>query len=430
MVDKKKIFKIIEDNREYITALGDRLFDCPELGFKEYKTGEIIKETMDGLGIKYVCQSLTGIAAVVGGKDSMAHGIEDVGGEEGYHIAVVCDIDALPSKTGEGRIHSCGHSIQTTIGLAAAKIIKESGILEGSDVKVSFIFTPAEEFIDFEYRDGLIKDGKILFRSGKQDMIAKGLFDGVDCIISAHANGSKDKMFDINSTLAGFTAKKATFTGQASHSGAAPWLGKNSLHGAVLCENAIAFMKDRFAPEAGVRINPVITEAGETVNIIPDKTVLETYVRANDIDTLTMAAEKTDLCIKHSAEALELGWEIENTIGYMPLSQSRKLNETIRENMLLICGGDMIEENVVSGASGDIGDLGYLLPTVQFGFSGIDGIFHNDSFKIADKENCYINTVKVVCGSIYDLVKNRDARPDRGDYDSRKEYYMKNWLKK
>ena len=415
--DKGELFKLIEDNRGYITSLGDRLFDCPELGFKEYKTAEIIKENLDAIGVKYESGiGETGVAAHMG--------------EGGYHIAVVCDIDALPSKTGDGTIHSCGHSIQTAIGLASAKMLKESGMLENAGVRVSFIFTPAEEFIDFDYRDSLIREGKILYRSGKQHMIAKGIFDDVDCVISAHANGSKDKMFDINSTLAGFTAKKAVFTGQAAHSGAAPWLGKNTLHGAVLCENAIAFLKDRYAPEAGVRINPVITEPGGTVNIIPDRTVLETYVRANDIETLTSAAEKTDLCIEHSAEALELGWEIENTIGYMPLSQSKKLNETIKENMLLICGEDMIEENVVSGASGDIGDLGYLLPTVQFGFSGIDGIFHNDSFKIADKENCYINTVKVVCGTICDLASDAGKRPDRGDFEARKEYYMKNWLKK
>ena len=73
--------------------------------------------------------------------------------------------------------------------------------------------------------------------------------------------------------------------------------------------------------------------------------------------------------------------------------------------------------------------MGYLLPTVQFGCSGIEGIFHNDSFKIADKENCYINTVKVVCGTIEDLIENAELRPRRGDFESRKEYYMKNWLK-
>ena len=70
-------------------------------------------------------------------------------------------MDALPGKGFTGQIHSCGHSIQTTIALAAAEIIKKTNMLEGSGVSVSLIFTPAEEFIDFEYRDRLIAEGRI-----------------------------------------------------------------------------------------------------------------------------------------------------------------------------------------------------------------------------------------------------------------------------
>ena len=261
-------------------------------------------------------------------------------------------------------------------------------------------------------------------------MIACGYFDDIDCVLSIHANGdkSKSKLFDINSTLAGFTAKKAVFKGQAAHSGAAPHLGKNTLHGAVLCENAVAFLKDQFAPEAGVKINPVITEPGGSVNIIPDRTVLEAYIRANDIAALMDADKRVDMCIEHCAKALGLDYEISNTIGYMPLRQSRLLNKAVKNNMLLLCGPEFIDENIVSSASGDVGDLGFLLPTIQFGFSGIDGNFHSDSFKIADKENCYINTLKVVCGTIADLISSKEYRAINENYSEDKKYYLKSWL--
>ena len=64
--------------------------------------------------------------------------------------------------------------------------------MENTDIKVSAIFTPAEEFIDFDYSDGLIEEGKIKYRSGKQHMIASGYFDDVDCVLSAHANGERE----------------------------------------------------------------------------------------------------------------------------------------------------------------------------------------------------------------------------------------------
>ncbi len=417
-MDKKMIFDKVEENGGWIIELGERLFNCPELGYKEFKTAEIIKEELEKLGIAYEDKiGLTGIKATEG----------KLGG---YRIALVSDVDALPGKGFDGQIHSCGHSIQTAIALGTAKVLKELRLLEGTDVSVSFIFTPAEEFIDFEYRDRLIKEGRILYRSGKQNMIALGYFDDIDCVLSAHANGDKDTLFDINSTLAGFSAKKITFKGQTAHSGAMPYIGRNTLHGAVLCENAIEMLKNQFNPDAGVRINPVITESGGSVNSIPDKTVLETYVRANDIDTLMYAGRRVDTCAECSAKALELECEIEDTIGYMPLRQSKRMNKAIKNNMLLICDEDMIKENVVSGASGDVGDLGYLIPTVQFGFSGIDGIFHSDNFRVADEKNCYVNTVKIMCGTIADMIENAALRDKNENYKRDKEFYLKNWLKK
>ncbi|MEA4971765.1 MAG: amidohydrolase [Candidatus Metalachnospira sp.] len=417
MPKKNELFNNIEKNRDEFISLGDSLFDCPELGFKEFKTAEIIRAWTESLGIKYESEiGVTGIKATIGAGNN-------------YHIAVVSDIDGLPSKNQNSFIHSCGHSIQTTVSLAVMKTLAETKILDGSDVKVSFIFTPAEEFIDFEYRDNLISEGKVLFRSGKQHMIAKGIFDDIDCVISAHANGDKGTLFDINSTLAGFTSKKAVFLGRAAHSGAAPHLGLNALHGAVLCENAIAFIKDQFSSNEGVKINPVITEPGGNVNTIPDRTVLESYIRANDIDTLFETDQKVDCCVEHCAKAIGLKYEIENTVGYMPLKQSKQINKMIKENMLLLCDEEDIVENVVSGASGDVGDLGYLLPTVQFGFSGIEGRFHSDEFVIANKDNCYINTTKIICGTISDLIACKSIRPSNPNFFKDKEFYLKNWLK-
>ena len=83
------------------------------------------------------------------------------------------------------------------------------------------------------------------------------------------------------------------------------------------------------------------------------------------------------------------------------------MNEMVLENMLLFCEEDQILRNVVSGASGDIGDLGFLLPAVQIGFSGIKGQFHNDNFTIADKENCYIRTAKVLAGTTLTCCKSQ-----------------------
>lgn len=414
----EKADRLIAENREALTAFGRELFACPEAGFKEVKTNEILTSFLVQNGIR--CRNdlaLTGIRA-------------DLGDKSGYRIALAADMDALYVRDGDRTYpyHSCGHSIQTAVMAYVMKMLKDGGFLEELGGSVSFIATPAEEFIDFGYREELRKEGKIRFFSGKQNMIEQGVFDDVDCVISMHMNGDQGTLFDVGSTLAGFMVKRAVFKGRASHSGAAPHLGLNALHGANLCMSAIAFMKDQFPKEAGLQIHPVITENSGSVNIIPDRVVLESYIRANTLEELMTAGEKFDLCAVHSAKALGLECEIENETGYMPLKQSEKLNRVIFKHMLEICGEEKIVKGVVSGASGDVGDLGYLLPTVQFGFSGMTGRFHSSDFTIVDEENAYVNTARIVLKTVCDLLADPDVRPDREDYPERKKFYMDHWL--
>lgn len=412
MLTKEELLLFIDKEKLAIFQRGDAFFQCGELGFKEVETAEKITNLLDGWGVSYQKEvAVTGVIATIGKGDA-------------YHIAFVADIDALPRKDGRGYIHSCGHSIQTTMALSVLKALKDSDIMEETDCRVSFFFTPGEEYIDFKYRDELIAKGNLEFRSGKQNMIALGCFDGVDCVLSAHANGDEGTKFDVGSTLAGFMAKKAVFVGRAAHSGAAPHLGRNTLHGASLAMNAISFLKDQFPPEKGLRVNPVLTECGGSVNVIPDRTVLETYVRANDNETLFEACRRVDGCLEHCAKALELECLITNTGGYLPLKQSEKLNKSVRKNMLIFCDPEEIVENPTSGASGDVGDLSFLIPTIQFGFSGIKGRFHDDTFEVWDYENCYLTAAKIMLGTIYDLMKEKSTRVYPKEYEQRKKDYL------
>ncbi len=217
-------------NREEIVRLGRELFRFPEPGFREVKSNEILTSFLFRNGIPVQNGlALTGLRA-------------DLGSGDGYHIALVADMDALLIKTGDRElaIHSCGHSVQTAVLAGVMKMLKESGLVDRLGGTVSFIAAPAEEFIDLEYRKELVREGKIRYLSGKQNLIADGVFDDIDCVISMHINGDSGTLFDVGSALAGFMVKRAVFTGQAAHSGAAPHLGRNALHGASLCMDAIA----------------------------------------------------------------------------------------------------------------------------------------------------------------------------------------------
>ena len=66
-MNKKELLETVDRKREDIIKLGDMLFNCPELGFKEFETAGIIKKNLDNVGIKYESEiGMTGIKAEIG----------------------------------------------------------------------------------------------------------------------------------------------------------------------------------------------------------------------------------------------------------------------------------------------------------------------------------------------------------------------------
>jgi amidohydrolase len=350
-------------------------------------------------------------------------------GDGPYHIALAADMDAV--DVGGRAVHSCGHSIQVAVMLAAISVLNEMGIAAEHGAKVSFIGTPAEEFIDMDFRSALIAEGKIRHPSGKQNMISAGVFDDIDCIISAHISGDTDNRFDTASTLTGFCAKKVTFHGKAAHAGAAPHLGQNALHAAALFLSALSFLHEQFPRDDGVRIHAVIKNNEEnsmSVNVIPETVVVEALVRSEARESLFRAASKFDTCAKSCAQALGMTADVETRRGYLPFKQNEALSEIVYHNMLDICGEKEIVRGKHSGASGDIGDLGFLLPSVQFGFSGTGGRIHSDVFSIDEREHVYIDTALVTLNMVIDLITRPELRVSNPNYQNDKAFYLKEWL--
>ncbi len=405
---KQRIFNKIDQNADAIIRRSRLLFDTPELGYREFETGRLIKSWLDAWGAACEPVSHTGFLVTLGRGAPV--------------VAVTADMDGLPKKAGEGRIHSCGHSLQTSAALALIEVMKDEP-LEGT---LKVLFTPAEEMIDLDYRQSLIAQGLVKYPSGKQDMIARGVFDGVDCVLSCHASGEPGCRFDVGSVLKGFVILKAVYKGLSAHAGAAPFAGKNALHGAVLAQMAVAFLKDRFDPGDGVNVQPVLSEAAGTVNIVPDRAVLETYVRAGNQRALFAAADLVERCLQKCGEALDLETEVTRRPGFLPLLQSREINSLVKENMRLLCGEKDILENPLSGASGDVGDLSALLPTVQFGFTGVSGRFHGDDFRVTDEETACLCPPKILAGTVLDLFEHPIS--GRESFEERKAAYLRDWL--
>jgi metal-dependent amidase/aminoacylase/carboxypeptidase family protein len=69
---KKKATTYLEENRQKFIDLGNKLFQMPELGFREYNTSKTVNDYLIKLGLQTEKHALTGIKSKLKGKNSLA----------------------------------------------------------------------------------------------------------------------------------------------------------------------------------------------------------------------------------------------------------------------------------------------------------------------------------------------------------------------
>ena len=171
---KSLVIKTIDENREKILKIGQGIYKNPEYGYKEFKTTEAVSNFFE----QELNLSVEKNIAVTGCK------ADANSSKKGPHISILGELDGISCKEHKdaneiGASHTCGHNIQIAGMLGAAVGLVKSGVLEHLDGKVSFMATPAEEFIELEYREQLKKEGKITYFGGKQELIKRGYFDDI-----------------------------------------------------------------------------------------------------------------------------------------------------------------------------------------------------------------------------------------------------------
>ncbi len=391
------LLQYIDDHREELLALGDTLFRCPELGFKEFKTADCLKEWLEKYDIKAEQEfDITGFSVSIG--------------EGSPHIGIIAELDAIPTPghpyadPATGAAHACGHSTQLVIAVGALTALKET--MKGVPGKVTVYFTPAEEFTDIEYRKGLVKEGKIHYLSGKQNMLAEHLFDDADVILHFHAMSNDRYRFSLGSVLSGFVYKKITFVGKASHAAALPDKGINALNECTLFLNAVNMLRETFRDEDVVRFHGMISYGGTTVNSIPDKVVYECYVRSVNPDVVIDLNRRVTNAAECCAAAIGGSVIVEDTPGYLPFHQDETLNKVVYEHMLEFADPTEVLHGEMSAAAGDVGDICMFKPVIQFGYNGFTGAIHGKDLEISDPEEVYIVQAKLLASIAADLLEH------------------------
>ena len=395
---KQRISDAVSQNSEEICAFGDEVLAMPELGYKERNTSRHFEQRLEQLGLVPQHFAGTGLKACLGGRT------------DGPCVGIIGELDAVscfghPNANGEtGAAHACGHNAQQASAYGAILALIRSGVMQELDGSVALLATPAEEFLDMEYRMQLRQEGKIEYFGGKQQMILEGAFDGVDLAMMLHAHpDTPGAALNLDGESLGFTAKTIDFYGRAAH-GSKPFEGINALNAAMLGLMGIHANREIFRDEDHIRIHPIITNGGSVVNSVPDHVRIETYIRGANADAIANACQVVDRSINGAAMTIGAKAEIATVPGYLPLRQDEALGRVMEQNAVALWGGDSIHRGVPTTGSTDIGDLSHLIPCIQPTFGGFSGALHSREFRIVDKKLAYLDSARLLAMTAADLL--------------------------
>ena len=397
---KKEICAIIDEQSVTVMDAVKDVGAHPELGFKEFRSSDVVNDFLRSAGFDTERNlAITGIKAKL--KNDHA----------GPNIAVIGELDGIICRESgsadkiTGATHNCGHNLQLGVMMAVAQAFKKSGVASQLGGNISFIASPAEEYIELEYRLELRKRGDIRYFGGKQELVRCGAFDDVHAAMMVHSQGNTPHPF-VGMTHAGngLIAEMIRYIGKTAHAANAPEDGINSLHAAVLGINAVNVMRETFRDEDRNRVHYIITKGGDAVNSIPSDVRLECFVRSCSVASMSRLLEKTERAFRSGGDAVGATTEIMRLSGYLPLACNENLNLLFAENARRFVPENQVTDIPFFKASTDMGDISHLMPAIHPLTGGVDGALHAADFQAVDYAAAVTTPAKIVASTLIDLL--------------------------
>lgn len=417
----EKIREAVLKNRALIEDAQNYIWANPETGYREEKTSKYMAERFLELGYELTyADGITGFYTVV---DT---------GREGPEILVLGELDSLicfehpDADPLTGAVHCCGHSAQCAALLGIAAALKDPDILASMCGRIRLCAVPAEELIEIGYRLDLRKKGIIKYFGGKTEFLYRGYFDGVDMAFMLHTAGGDS--FAINNGSVGCVAKTIIYKGVSAHAGGSPWDGCNALYAANLGINAINAIRETFREPDVIRVHPIITKGGSAVNAIPDRVIMESYIRGSSFKAIEDANKRVNRALCGAALSIGANVDIQDSPGYAPYRNCVPLGEVFLE-AARAQGEKTAKRDVLTSGSTDMGDLACVMPIIHGYAPGAVGKGHGDDYYIADIDKACVGSARVQVELLYALLKDNAARAKEilegyePPFASKKEYF-------
>jgi len=368
---KLRAARAIDDRRERLVALSQKIHDHPELGFAEHQSVGWLVEECQHLG----WQTTAGICEL-----PTAWRADIPASAGGPTLAFLAEYDALPEIG-----HACGHNLMAIAPIGAAIGLEAAlGEVQG---RALVLGTPAEEG-----------------GGGKQFMTERGALAGVDAAFLVHPSAHST----VKTQALACEHYEIEFHGFAAHAAASPEKGLNALNAMILSFNHIDALRQHIKPSA--RIHGIITHGGDKANIVPEHTSAEFIIRAADNAYLDELMAKVRNCFEAGALATGCRFEWHQiSPRYETINSNPTLSQLYFEAMQEL-GVDCPLEADRGFGSTDMGNVSWHVPAIQPMFSIVDHVAnHTREFTAAaGSERAYeatLQTAKAMAFTAIDLLR-------------------------
>jgi metal-dependent amidase/aminoacylase/carboxypeptidase family protein len=192
---------------------------------------------------------------------------------------------------------------------------------------------------------------------------------------------------------------------------------------------AVNNLRETFPEADKIRFHPIITKGGDAVNAIPDRVVVESYLRASSLKALFRENPKVNRAFAGAAAAMGCKLVIKDLHGYAPRFNDLGMRKVFEEAALSFLPAEnvKISENWGTGCS-DMGDVNCVMPGIHPYAGGGKGSAHSSTYFIEDPYYACVISAKMQVGMTAVLLQDDAARAKdvlakgRQDYPTIREY--------
>ena len=340
---KEKVCEAVDRRADQLRKIAEDIHANPETGWETPKATGWLTEALQAEGFEVK----RGVADL-----SCAFTAQMPGGaNEGPHIALVAEYDALKSVG-----HGCGHNLIGTAAVGAALAI--TAAIPEFPGRLVVIGTPFEEG-----------------GGGKVIMAERGVFDSVDAALICHPH------FRTMVGRGGLACIPLTFKyyGKASHASSAPERGISALDAVLQLFFSINQLR-QFAPHRH-RMHGIITKGGEAPNIVPAYAEAEFIVRAVNRRELSELKKRVMDIAASAAATTGARLDIHEGLTYAERYENIPLSKAFADNLIAL--GENVTPPVKSQGSSDMGNVGEVCPMIHPYVKISDSVTHSSEFAVA-----------------------------------------------